>query len=36
MTEQVYARYDDMKKGTILKALSSDLDNDKDNKKEMS
>lgn len=36
MTEQVYAHYDDMKKGTTLKALSSDLDNDKDDKKEMS
>ncbi len=38
-TEQVYAHYDDMKKGSTLKALSSALDNgkeDKDNKKEMS
>ncbi len=35
-TEQVYAHYDDMKKGTTLKALSSALDNDKDDKKEMS
>lgn len=36
MTEQVYAHYNDMKKGTTLKALSSALDNDKDDKKEMS
>ena len=35
-TEQVYAHYDDMKQGTTLKALSSALDNDKDDKKEMS
>lgn len=35
-TEQVYAHYDDMKKSTTLKALSSALDNDKDDKKEMS
>lgn len=33
MTEQVYAHYNDMKKGTTLKALSSALDNDKDDKK---
>lgn len=33
MTEQVYAHYNDMKKGTTLKALSSSLDNDKDDKK---
>lgn len=32
-TEQVYAHYNDMKKGTTLKALSSSLDNDKDDKK---
>lgn len=36
MTEQVYAHYDDMKKGTTLKAFPSALDNDKDDKKEMS
>lgn len=36
MTKQVYAHYDDMKKGTTLKALSSTLDNDKNDKKEMS
>lgn len=36
MTEQVYAHYNYMKKGTTLKALSSALDNDKDDKKEMS
>ena len=35
-TEQVYAHYDDMKKSTTLKALSSALDNDKEDKKEMS
>ena len=35
MTEQVYAHYDNMKKDTTLKALSPDLDNDKDDKKEM-
>ena len=38
-TEQVYAHYDDMKKGSALKALSSAVDNekdDKDAKKEMS
>ena len=35
-TEQVYAHYDDMKKSTTLKALSSAVDNDKDDKKEMS
>ncbi len=35
-TEQVYAHYDDMKKGTTLKARSSALDNDKNDKKEMS
>lgn len=33
MTEQIYAHYNDMKKGTTLKALSSSLDNDKDDKK---
>ena len=33
MTKQVFAHYDDMKKGTTLKALSSALDNDKDDKK---
>lgn len=36
MTEQVYAHYDDMKKDTTLKAFPSALDNDKDDKKEMS
>ena len=36
MNEQVYAHYDDMKKSTTLKALSSALDNDKNDKKEMS
>ena len=35
MTKQVFAHYDDMKKGTTLKALSSALDNDKDDKKKM-
>lgn len=35
MTKQVFAHYDDMKKGTTLKALSSTLDNDKDDKKKM-
>ena len=33
-TEQVYAHYDDMKKGSTLKALSSALDDEKDNQKE--
>lgn len=36
MTKQVFAHYDNMKKGTTLKALSSALDNDKDDKKKMS
>ena len=36
LLKQVYAHYDDMKKSTTLKALSSALDNDKDDKKEMS
>ena len=33
-TEQVYAHYDDMKKSSTLKALSSALDDEKDNQKE--
>ena len=36
LLKQVYAHYDDMKKDTTLKTLSSALDNDKDDKKEMS
>lgn len=35
LLEQVYAHYDDMKKSTTLKAFSSALDNDKDDKKEI-
>lgn len=35
-TEQGHAHYDDLKKGTTLKTLSSALDNDKDGKREMS
>ncbi len=36
LLKQVYAHYDDMKKDTTLKALFSALDNDKDDKNEMS
>lgn len=36
LLDQVYAHYDDMKKSTTLKAFPSALDNDKDDKKEMS